>query len=68
MSRILIIETHMIHQNVRNTSLHISIALKCGYCKRNVPINMKLCQFFEKKLGLTYFISCCDMNFYDIVI
>ena len=55
MSRILIIETHMIHQNVRNTSLHISIALKCDYCKPNVPINMKICQFFEKKLGLTYF-------------
>ena len=51
MSRILIIETHMIHQNVRNTSLHISIALKCDYCKPNVPINMKICQFFEKKFG-----------------
>ena len=45
----------MIHQNVRNTSLHISIALKCDYCKPNVPINMKICHFFEKKLGLTYF-------------
>ena len=45
----------MIHQNVRNTSLHISIALKCEYCKPNVPINMKNCQFFEEKMGLTYF-------------
>ena len=45
MSRILIIETHMIHQNVRNTSLHISIALKCNYGKPNVPINMKLKKF-----------------------
>ena len=50
MSRIFIIETHMIHQNVRNTSLHISIALKCDYCKPNVPINMKICQFVEKKI------------------
>ena len=33
----------MIHQNVRNTSLHISIALKCDYSKPNVPINMKIC-------------------------
>ena len=40
----------MIHQNVRNTSLHISIALKCDYCKPNVPINMKICGFFEKKI------------------
>ena len=32
MSRIFTIETHMIHQNVRNASLHISIALKCDYC------------------------------------
>ena len=55
MSRILIIETHMIHQNVRNTNLHISIALKCDYCKPNVPINMKICQLFEKNVGLTYF-------------
>ena len=39
----------MIHQNVRNTSLHISIALKCDYYKPNVPINMKICQFFEEK-------------------
>ena len=45
----------MIHQNVRNTSLHISIALKCDYYKPNVPINMKICRFFEKKLSLTYF-------------
>ena len=59
---------HMIHQNVRNTSLHISIALKCDYCKPNVPINMKICQFFEKKWAWPTFISCCDMNFYDIVI
>ena len=48
MSRILIIETHMIQQNVRNTSLHISMALKCDYCKPNVPINMKNCRFVEK--------------------
>ena len=49
MSRILIIETYMMHQNVRNTSLHISIALKCDYCKPNVPINMKICRFLKKK-------------------
>ena len=45
----------MIHQIVRNTSLHISIALKCDYCKHNVPINMKICRFFEKNMGLTDF-------------
>ena len=45
------IETHMTHQNVRNTILHISIALKCDYYKPNVPINMKICRFFEKKYG-----------------
>ena len=41
----------MMYQNVRNTSLHISKALKCDYCKPNVPINMKMCRFFEKKYG-----------------
>ena len=51
MSRILIIETHMIHQNVRNTGLHISIVFKCDHCKPNVPINMKICHFFGKKIG-----------------
>ena len=50
MSRILITETHMIHQNVCNTSFHISIARTCDYCKPNVPINMKICRFFEKKV------------------
>ena len=45
----------MIHQNVCNASLDISIALKCDCCKPNVPINMKICRFFEKKLSLTYF-------------
>ena len=48
MSRILIIENHMIYQNVCNTSLHISIALKCDYCKPNIPINMKICNFLKK--------------------
>ena len=38
----------MIDENVRNTSLHISIALKCDYCKPNVPIKMKICQFLKK--------------------
>ena len=33
----------MIHQNVRNTSLHIATAFKCDYCKSNVPINVKIC-------------------------
>ena len=41
----------MIHQTVRNTSHHISIALKCDYCKPNVPTNTKICQFFEKTIG-----------------
>ena len=50
MSRIFIIETRMMHQNARNTSLHISIALTCDYCKPNVPIHMKNCRFFEKKI------------------
>ena len=39
----------MIHQNVCNIILHISVALKCDCCKPNVPINMKICRFFEKK-------------------
>ena len=30
----------MIQQNVRSIILHISVALKCDYCKPNVPINM----------------------------
>ena len=45
----------MIHQNVRNIILHISVALKCDCCKLNVPINMKICRFFEKNVSLTYF-------------
>ena len=54
MARILILETHIIHQNIRNISLHISTALKCDYCKPNVPINMKICRFFEKKISLLF--------------
>ena len=42
----------MIHQNVRNIILHISVALECDCCKPNVPINMKICRFFEKKCEL----------------
>ena len=46
----------MIHQNVRNVIFHISVALKCDCCKPNVPINMKIGRFFEKKnVSLTYF-------------
>ena len=45
----------MIHQNVRNIILHISVALKCDCCKPNVPINMKIFRFFEKNVSLTYF-------------
>ena len=60
----------MIHQNVRNTSLHISIALKCDYCKPNVPINMKMCRFLKKiepdllsfhSVACIFMILLCDL-------
>ena len=50
MLRILIVETHMIHQNACNNSRHIAIAFKCDYWNPNVPINMKICRF-KKKYG-----------------
>ena len=58
----------MIHQNVRNIILHISVALKCDCSKPNVPINMKICRFLKKIVSLTYFHSCCDMNIEAILL
>ena len=69
MSRIIIIEflSYEIHQIIPNIIPYMSIALICGCCNPNVPINVKIYKKYEPDLfsfhGVKYIfmILLCDL-------